>query len=183
MKRVSARGVQSMDWLYVPVQTCTILAFNFLWSWPPSAYAQSHYHGLELYRLCLSSVTQNLCDHDLYNHTSMVSRYISKLDWSQYRTASPYSLQHGQKVSMGICLITTSKCISKCAASWPWTISLSSHNYHCQTYLVLLSCTILSQSRFTRCEWVAIKTWMKMQTEYMTFNIHWTISSSYDLHL
>jgi hypothetical protein len=99
-------------------------------------------------------------------------------------SASLSSLDHGLQVSVQIRSSAASKCMSKLARSLPWSVSLSSLDLNLQAWLQLLSSTPCSQSRFTVCWWVGlyryINTSMRIPTQYMSCNNHWTISSSYD---
>jgi len=158
---------------------------------------------------CISQFTQsrtpiaspNRLDHGLKVHLSVLStsacKCISKLAWSRPQTASLSVVNLGLQVHLYTHSIMASQCISEFAQSRS-RIPSSNQLDHClREYLWDHSIVIFRRtSNFSQAPPAAspdrpcvdgllyryIHTSIRIQTEYMSFENHWTIGSSYDLH-
>jgi len=147
--------------MQVYLQTCSIMAYKLVQSWPPSA--SPNFRSItaskcisKLARSWPTSVFPHLFNYSLQGGTIMACKCISKhsLDYSLQvhiskvtpswpASVSPNSFHYG----LPVCTMMASKFSSKLAQSWPWSVSLSSLDHRFQPYLASLSSTICSQSR------------------------------------
>ena len=123
--------------LQVPLQTRTITASKIAQSRPPSVSSISLEYGAQ-------------------DRTVMVSKCLTKLTRSWYRSASLCSLNHDLRVYLQIPMIATSRCISNIGRLWPLTIFRSSLDCYFEAYLEWLASTTCSQSGYNVCRWVSI---------------------------
>jgi len=109
-----------------------------------------------------------LLDHDLgvylWVHLMTASKPISKYHWLPPASDSPISLDH----CLGVYL-------------WVHLILFIRHTLNCSQALFTVSQDIPCV------EWAILGSYidiqMRIQTEYMSFNSCWIISSSYDFHV
>jgi len=156
MKRVSAPGAPSIDYLPVLIQTRSITASKCIsklaQSRHPSASPNSLNHCLQVH-LETRSIAASKCISKLAwlqppsSHDHGLQVQISKLARSWPPSASPNSLDRDLQVHLQSRSIMASKCISELARSQPSSVSLHMPDYSLHVRMITASKCISKLAR------------------------------------